>query len=54
MPRKANHRQPTGPRKETPIKPGSLLYRILQQIAQEVAKSMELQTPMTDRPRPKE
>jgi hypothetical protein len=41
MPGKAKRRGPEGPAKTGPVKPGTPLYRVLQRIADEIAKSLD-------------
>ncbi len=38
---KAKRRGPAAPAKTGPVKPGTLLYRLLQRIADEIAKSLD-------------
>jgi hypothetical protein len=41
MPRQRKHRKSDTAKREGPIQPGSPLHRLLQQVAQEVAKTLE-------------
>jgi hypothetical protein len=45
MPRRRKHPKSDSPQRAGPIQPGSPLHRLLQQVAQEIARTLENRRP---------